>query len=729
MSRFFRKKTNPYNLRSKGKLRGKNTPSARVDACVETDLPFDESDIAPEVRQGSTAEKDTDSEPFENHQRDSDKFNRTNLELVDISEVSTSEDSSDSLAPPCPGNTEDTEEIYTLTEEIDIFQEEENFTDTALATGGQQVPESTLHLVDHTSFMPPGTTSVVNNSTTSGRQQLPIITSPGDIYEHFQRGSYEGGLLCDDSPSADSSPLLVSLTDADTSSITSSSADSSISTTMEGEYIRALQELTQKLLSKDVHINKYHGYENEDINCWFEKLELVLESKGISLDVPAARTQLINNLAGPAETFMFELPPEERGSFMLLKQALVKRYSTKDRAWVKRRRLVARRQGPHELLSDYINDMHELFSGLNIAEVDKVTYFTEGLTQPLKIKVLKRMPETLLQAEEVARTVNSISQCENTTKEGDQIERLIEVLNRSQQVPAQVPSNRACNTLQPQLVQAHLEKLTEGLDGLMPITTQSNKVAACSEPRGNYERKQDKLTSLMQCMEGQLQDQIKNLDRRFDARINGLAQRRQGTRGNRERSRDGRPVCYRCGMMGHFQNSCPQRDTDQRQLVPRYPNTAPNNNVRYSAGPQSRLRALPSAQSQNRVAVLGNDGVTPSGHYMIDATPNRAPNLHTEEPFYHEPYNGMNYNYDYYADDLENDEMDEWDYDYEHYNADLAYDGVGDFDAAPYAEDPVPPSSISSIRRESPHNSSTHQFQPYFAHLRNEGPSYCQERK
>ena len=121
MSRFFRKKTNPYNLRSKGKLRGENTPPTRVDACVETDLPFDESDIATEVRQGPTAEKDTDSEPLENHQRDSDKFNKTNLELVDISEVSTSEYSSDSLAPPCLGNTQDTEEINTLTEEIDIF--------------------------------------------------------------------------------------------------------------------------------------------------------------------------------------------------------------------------------------------------------------------------------------------------------------------------------------------------------------------------------------------------------------------------------------------------------------------------------------------------------------------------------------------------------------------------------------------------------------------------------
>ena len=80
---------------------------------------------------------------------------------------------------------------------------------------------------------------------------------------------------------------------------------------MEGEYIRALTELTQKLLSKDINISKFHGYENEDINRWFEKLELVLESKGVHLDAPAARTQLINNLAGPAETFMNYRPKSQ----------------------------------------------------------------------------------------------------------------------------------------------------------------------------------------------------------------------------------------------------------------------------------------------------------------------------------------------------------------------------------------------------------------------------------
>ena len=70
----------------------------------------------------------------------------------------------------------------------------------------------------------------------------------------------------------------------------------------------------------------------------------------------------------------------------------------------------------------------------------------------------------------------------------------------------------------------------------------------------------------------------------------------------------------------------------------------------------------------------------------------------------------MDCDYGYYAEDRENDEVDEWDYDYGYSGADLAYDGVSDFDMAPYAENTMPPSSISSIRKESFHASSTHQF-------------------
>ena len=46
------------------------------------------------------------------------------------------------------------------------------------------------------------------------------------------------------------------------------------------------------------------------------------------------------------------------------------------------------------------------------------------------------MPETLIRAEEVARTFDSISQRETSSKENNQIERLIEAINISHQVPA-----------------------------------------------------------------------------------------------------------------------------------------------------------------------------------------------------------------------------------------------------------------------------------------------------
>ena len=70
------------------------------------------------------------------------------------------------------------------------------------------------------------------------------------------------------------------------------------------------------------------------------------------------------------------------------------------------------------------------------------------------------MPETLLQAEEVARTVDSISQQETSTK-GSQIERLIEAITCSQQVPAQATGTNASLNISQQSLQAQMETLTQ----------------------------------------------------------------------------------------------------------------------------------------------------------------------------------------------------------------------------------------------------------------------------
>ncbi|CAH3016461.1 unnamed protein product [Porites evermanni] len=228
MPKFFTKRKEPYNLRSWNK--NQSTLKSKVDASVECDLPFDESKIAPELRHGPVTKKITSSELLEPSHKNSVGFNKTNLEPVDISVDSDSDD---------------------------------------------------------------------NLSALDQRRLRAIVESEEELYSENER---------------------------------------------EKEKEKTKENCTDNIFAT-----------------------------GIRLDVSTARTQLINNLAGPAETFMFELPPDEGGNYNALKQALVKRYSTKDRAWVKQHHSAARCQGPNELLSDYINDMHELFSGLNMAEVDKVT--------------------------------------------------------------------------------------------------------------------------------------------------------------------------------------------------------------------------------------------------------------------------------------------------------------------------------------------------------------------
>ena len=73
------------------------------------------------------------------------------------------------------------------------------------------------------------------------------------------------------------------------------------------------------MLIKDVRVDKFYGRDNKDISRWFEKLELLLTTKEIETTGPLAMAQIINNLSGPTETFLFELPAEERESFEKLK--------------------------------------------------------------------------------------------------------------------------------------------------------------------------------------------------------------------------------------------------------------------------------------------------------------------------------------------------------------------------------------------------------------------------
>ena len=93
------KRKEPYNLRSRSK--NQSTPKSKVDACVECDLLFDESKIAPELRHGPVTNKGTSSELLEPSHKNFVGFNKTNLEPVDISVDSDNDDSLSALDPQC----------------------------------------------------------------------------------------------------------------------------------------------------------------------------------------------------------------------------------------------------------------------------------------------------------------------------------------------------------------------------------------------------------------------------------------------------------------------------------------------------------------------------------------------------------------------------------------------------------------------------------------------------
>ena len=201
------------------------------------------------------------------------------------------------------------------------------------------------------------------------------------------------------------------------------------------------------------------------------------------------------------------------------------------------------------------------------------------------------MLETLLQAEEVARTVDSISQQETSTKESSQIERLIEAITRSQRVPAQTTgANASLNTSQQQSLQAQIETLTQKLNELKLTVNKSDKVAAYSEPQVGCPSKVEELTELLKYMGNQMNNLEKRMDAHITGVITGLAQRQRETRITRERSRDGRPYYYVCCLPGHYQNSCPRRNNHERERppLPRYALPAPDNYTQYSSGPQPR---------------------------------------------------------------------------------------------------------------------------------------------
>ena len=387
---------------------------------------------------------------------------------------------------------------------------------------------------------------------------------------------------------------------------------------MDRELIETLGKIAQRLGSKDINISKFYGYDREDVDQWLEEFVYQLEARDISPESKAALTQLTIHIAGPAQEYIRTLPADQRATLGLVKDALKRCYSHRNREWVQRQQIAQRRQKLTEPLGDYVSDVVSKLHKLDMQENTRVYHFIEGLKPELQMEVLKAKPKTLSEAVETAREFDALlvrgnksTPSEHTTEQG-LINKLGELVSKLAGNPgASASVERPLNPEHP--IVARMESLVTKAENLPYHSGSQESRSILREIR-----------EIKQSLLGEIQE----LDRRVDARINGLARRNQNRREEppRQRTREGRPICYSCGRVGHVQQNCNQRSPrEPNQNFGRY---EPNYQRRQESGNypprsgynQSQPRDdLPSQNPRSsRLAAIdgqgyGNDEMAPLG--------------------------------------------------------------------------------------------------------------------
>ena len=401
----------------------------------------------------------------------------------------------------------------------------------------------------------------------------------------------------------------------------------------------------------------FHGYESENVDRWLQRFTLYLTNRKIKPGSDQAAIQLALHLQGPAESFYYNLPDDVQSSFTSLRNALKERFSPAHRSLRLRQELSVRRQGSSESIEKYFADLNDKFSCLDLRDEDKLSYLIQGLRPDIQAEVLKKEPKTYAAAEDTARLIYSIQQSLSQRREDD-ISRIVlqERMSKpssgtssstqkstasEQSVVAAIEQLLQKNAVQKDSIMTKLEallagditkksevqseqtllaKLTELLD---KISSQSANdcqkqneahLAAYAEP--NRLETPDYIKEIRQ-IKVSLMDMMQNLDRRVDARINGLARRNQPSREEppRQRTREGRQICYNCVRVGHVHQNCTKRcsrettsNSDRFQPnMPRHPYSE-NYLPRSSYSPQQRRNDLPSRDPRDpRIAALNQE--------------------------------------------------------------------------------------------------------------------------
>ena len=420
----------------------------------------------------------------------------------------------------------------------------------------------------------------------------------------------------------------------------------------------------------------FHGYDSEDVNRWLDKVENYLKLRRIDLATPTAQAELVTSLAGPAEDFYYSLPIDRKATYVDLRDSLRERFANDNQSWIIWQAVSTRQQGEKESLDTYLSDLTNKFRRLIISDTEKMRYFVQGLRPEIRETVLLRQPKSFREAEEIARLTCAVKSAMispvidvphqlsystgNTSNQVllAKVEELRKKLEKYKQptktdvtltseTSAKVspPTNVAYLDGQPEVallndspscgsirelhhLREKIEQLSHEWDAKLRILSETQpygyynddrmaRIAAFFEPR----RETPVLIRKLHRIENKFQE----LSRRVDARFNGLIRKnfsnrdeppRQRTREEQrsQKTRRGRPICYKCGRVGHLQYSCYNYNQPEEQYQDQEGNTnrsletdqeanvsRPNREVTLAVTSEQQPQTLPNReQSSNR---------------------------------------------------------------------------------------------------------------------------------
>ena len=387
----------------------------------------------------------------------------------------------------------------------------------------------------------------------------------------------------------------------------------------------------------------FHGYDSEDVNRWLDKIENYLTLRRIDLTSRTAQAELVMNLAGLAEDFYYSLPHDQKTTYAQLRDSLRERFANDNQSWIIWQAVSTRQQGTIEPLDTYLTDLTNKFRRLNITDAEKMRYFVQGLRPEVRETVLLRQPKSFREAEEIARLTCAVKNTMGSPVTGvtrqpvlpatgtseasatsrvllAKIEELSEKLQQNNE-PAKVeptptdakllakldalitglPAN--AGTQQPSPLQAKLNELIQKTPSRGENTA---TLAAYAEP--NRRGSPDLMLEIRR-----MKEKLAELSRQVDARIKGLARRNSPSQMEqpRQRTREGQPICFTCGRVGHIQQNCNQRSSRETSNYDRFQPNQPRRQTNESYPPRpgynqiQRRGELPSFNPRNpRMAAL-----------------------------------------------------------------------------------------------------------------------------